>query len=95
MKRLLLLLIIVGCAMAILRRESAEQRQRLASLPGSMMGRMMEHMPDDLPPKAFMSSLQRIEEQNEQIIARLRASLGLQEAVTGEPAAPEGEPEEA
>ncbi len=47
MRKLLLLLVIVGGAMAIVRRLPAEQRQRLASLPAALMGGMMEHMPDN------------------------------------------------
>lgn len=47
MKKLLLLLIVAGGAMAIVRRLSAEQRQRLAGLPAALMGGMMEHMPDN------------------------------------------------
>ena len=42
-----------------------------------------------------MSGVSRIQEQNEQIITLLRDRPGAQEAVAGEPAAPEGEPEEA
>ncbi len=47
MKRLLLLIAIVGGAIAIIRNLPAEKRQRLAQLPAAMMGRMMEHMPDN------------------------------------------------
>ncbi len=47
MKKLLLLLIAVGGAIAIVRRLPAEQRQLLASLPAALMGGMMEHMPDN------------------------------------------------
>ncbi len=47
MKRLLLLIASLGCAVAMVRRLPAEQRQRLASLPAALMGRMMEHMPDN------------------------------------------------
>ena len=47
MTRLLFLLVIVGGAMAIVRRLPAEQRQRLAGLPAALMGGMMEYMPDN------------------------------------------------
>jgi len=47
MKRLLLLLVIVGGAIAVIRRLPAEQRASLASLPAALMGGMMEHMPDN------------------------------------------------
>ncbi len=47
MKKLLLLIAILGGAIVIIRKLPAEKRQRLAQLPASMMGRMMEHMPDN------------------------------------------------
>ena len=47
MKKLLLLIAILSGAIAIIRSLPAEKRQRLAQLPGAMMGRMMEHMPDE------------------------------------------------
>ena len=42
-----------------------------------------------------MSGVSRIHEQNEQIITLLQDRPIAQEAAAGEPAAPEGEPEEA
>ena len=95
MKRLLLLLVVVGGAMAAVRRLSAEQRQRLAHLPMAMMERCIEMMPEDSPPKVIMSGVQRIQEQNEQIITFLRDMPDAREAVAGEPAAPTGLLEEA
>ncbi len=47
MKKLLLLVTILGVAIAVIGRLPAEQRQRLASLPTALMGGMMEHMPDN------------------------------------------------
>ncbi len=47
MKKLLLRIAILGGAIAIIRNLPAEKRQGLAQLPAAMMGRMMEHMPDD------------------------------------------------
>ena len=47
MKRLLLLIAILGGAIAVIRRLPAAQREGLARLPAAMMGRMMEHMPDN------------------------------------------------
>ncbi len=47
MKKLLLLIAILGGAIAIIRKLSAEKREGLAQLPAAMMGRMMEHMPDN------------------------------------------------
>ena len=47
MKKLLILVAILGGAIAVIRRLPAEKRQRMASLPAALMGRMMEHMPDN------------------------------------------------
>ncbi len=47
MKRLFLLIAIVGGVIASVRLLPAEQRQRVAGLPAALMGGMMEHMPDD------------------------------------------------
>ncbi len=47
MKKLLLLVAILGGAIAVIRSLPAEQRQRLASLRAALMGGMMEHMPDN------------------------------------------------
>ncbi len=47
MKKLVLLVAILGGAIAIVRNLPAEQRQRLAGLPAALMGGMMEHMPDN------------------------------------------------
>ena len=47
MKKLLLLVAILGGAIAVIRNLPAEQRQRLANLPAALMGGMMEHMPDN------------------------------------------------
>ncbi len=42
-----------------------------------------------------MSGVSGLQEQNEQIITLLRDRPGAQEGASGEPAAPEGEPEKA
>ncbi len=47
MKKLVLLVAILGAAIAIIRNLPAEQRRRLAGLPTALMGGMMEHMPDN------------------------------------------------
>ncbi len=47
MKKLLLLIAILGGAIAVIRNLPAEQRKRLAQLPAALMGGMMEHMPDN------------------------------------------------
>ena len=95
MKRLLLLLVVIGGAMAVARRLSAEQRQLLAHLPMTMMERCIEMMPEGSPPKVIMSGVQRIQEQTEQIITLLQDMPDAREAVAGEPAAPSGQLEEA
>jgi len=83
-KRLLLVSgILVGGAVAsrILpekRREpmsrfAAKVRERLKS----HMGRMLEEMPEDSPPRLVMSTLPRLAEQNDQILALLREQNAL------------------
>jgi hypothetical protein len=48
MKRVLLFIaILLGGVMVVRRLLPAEWRERLSGLPGSLMGRMMEHMPED------------------------------------------------
>ena len=49
-----------------------QQRQRLAQLPTNMMERGMAMMPEDSPPMVMMSSLRRMQEQNEQLVALVR-----------------------
>ena len=49
-----------------------EQRERLARLPATMMERGMAMMPEDSPPMVMMSSLRRMQEQNEQLVALAR-----------------------
>ncbi len=62
---------------ALLRRVlPAEQRDRLqenlSNVPGAMMEHCMEMMPEDSPPKMRMSSMRRIEEQNDELATLLR-----------------------
>lgn len=78
MKTLLFLIAVVaGGAIAVSRLVPAERRSRLREglleMPGAMMERCMEAMPDDSPPKAMMSSLQRLEEQNGELVTLLRS----------------------
>jgi hypothetical protein len=48
MKRaLLLIVVLLGGVIVVRRLLPAEWRERLAGLPGSLMGRMMEHMPEN------------------------------------------------
>ncbi len=46
MRKLLLLIAVLGGAVAVIRKLPADQRQRLASLPSALMRGMIEHMPD-------------------------------------------------
>ncbi len=73
MKRLLLLIaILFGGTIVIRRLFTAERREGLSRLPATFMERCMEHMPEDSPPKAMMSGLRRIQEQNEELVALVR-----------------------
>jgi hypothetical protein len=51
-----------------LNRVAAKMKERLHS----HMGRMMEEMPEDSPPRLVMSTLPRLAEQNDQILELLR-----------------------
>ena len=73
MKRVLLTTIIVfGGVIAARRLLTAERREGLSRLPGTFMERFMEQMPEESPPKVMMSSLRRMREQNEEMLALLR-----------------------
>ena len=78
MRKLLLMVAIGIGAVALLRRVlPAEQRahlqENLSRVPGAMMEHCMEMMPEDSPPKVMMSSMRRIEEQNDELARLLRA----------------------
>jgi hypothetical protein len=84
MRRLLLVSgILVGGAVAsrILSDEQREPLSRLATRIRerlkSHMRRMMEEMPEDSPPRLVMSTLPRLAEQNDQILALLREQNAL------------------
>ncbi len=80
MQRPLLLMAILGCgALAVGQFLSPERRERIAHLKANVrkrmmerMERMMEQMPDDFPPKLIMSTLPRLQEQSDEILALLR-----------------------
>jgi hypothetical protein len=80
MKRLVFLTALgVGGAVALRRLVSPERRERISQLPTAMRGRamermarMMEEMPEDFPPKVFMSTMRRLQEQNEELLALMR-----------------------
>lgn len=84
MKRLLLVSgILVGGAVTT-RMLSEKQREPMSRFAAKMrerlhshMGRMLENMPEDSPPRLVMSTLPRLAEQNEQILALLREQNAL------------------
>ena len=84
----LLTAVMFGGAIAVIRRLPAEQREDIARLPAVVMGWMMEHMPDECPPKIMMSGVRRIQEQNEQLLALLRERLPVEESASVESPSP-------
>ncbi len=76
--RKLLFMVAIGIGIvAVLRRVlPAEQRDRLqeslSSVPGAMMEHCMDMMPEDSPPKVMMSTMRRLEEQNDELAKLLR-----------------------
>jgi hypothetical protein len=85
MKRSLLLVsgLLVGGAVAS-RFLSEKQRDPMNRLAAKMserlkshMGRMLEKMPEDSPPRLVMSTLPRLAEQNDQILELLREQNAL------------------
>ncbi len=84
--------ILVGVAYAVRTLLQDEgRRQSLAHVPANMMEKCMEMMPEDSPPKAMMSALARIQEQNDETAMLLRQQNELlrQRAAGPEPAAAE------
>ena len=53
--------------------QRARLQENLSQVPGAMMEHCMEMMPEDSPPKVMMSSMRRIEEQNDELATLLRA----------------------
>ena len=73
MKRVLMLTaVVLGITYAVRSLLDGERREQIAHLPMTMMERCMEMMPDDAPPKALMSGMDKIQAQNEQTLALLR-----------------------
>ncbi len=77
--RKLLLIAVVGIGIVALLRRAlpADQRVRLqenlSGVPGGMMDHCMKMMPEDSPPKVMMSTMRRIEEQNDKLARAIRA----------------------
>ncbi len=84
MKKLLLVSgVLVGGAVTT-RMLSEKQREPMSRFAAKMrerlhshMGRMLEKMPEDSPPRLVVSTLPRLAEQNEQILALLREQNAL------------------
>lgn len=80
MKKLLFpIAILLGGVMALRLLMTPEGRERISQTRANMgsrmaerMGRMMEEMPDDSPPKLFMSTMRRLQEQNDELLALMR-----------------------
>lgn len=76
--RKLLFIVVIGIGIVALLRRAlpAEQRARLqenlSGVPGAMMDHCMEMMPEDSPPKVMMSTMRRIEEQNDKLATLIR-----------------------
>ncbi len=78
MKKLLLIAVVGIGVLAVLRRAlPAEQKSRLqeklSGVPGSVMEHCMDMMPEDSPPKVMMSTMRRIEDQNDKLARLIRA----------------------
>ena len=93
MKKLLFRLAILAGIVYAVRTllEDEGRRERLGQLPATVMERGMEMMPEDSPPKVIMSSLRRLQEQSDQLLALLREQkellrdrLRTQESSSGE-----------
>jgi len=77
MRKLLLMVAIGAGFVALLRRVlPPEQRdsldESLSKAPAAMMEHCMAMMPEDSPPKVMMSTMRRIEEQNDELAKLLR-----------------------
>jgi hypothetical protein len=76
--RKLLLIAVVGIGIVALLRRAlpADQRVRwqenLSGVPGSVMEHCMDMMPEDSPPRVMMSTMRRIEEQNDKLAKLVR-----------------------
>jgi hypothetical protein len=77
MRKLLFIVVVAIGIFALLRRAlPAEQRVRwqenLSGVSGAMMERGMEMIPEDSPPRVMMSTMRRIEEQNDKLATLIR-----------------------
>ncbi len=77
--RKLLLIAVVGIGIVALLRRAlpADQRVRwqehLSGVPGAMMERGINIIPEDSPPRVMMSTMRRIEEQNDKLAKLVRS----------------------
>ena len=72
MRKLLFIVVVAIGIVALLRRAlPAEQRVRwqenISGVPGAMMERGVGMIPEDSPPRVMMSTMRRIEEQNDKL----------------------------
>jgi hypothetical protein len=70
--KLLFVPIILGGVVVARRLLTPNRRERLSRLPGTMMKRCMDHMPEESPPKVLMAGVRRVELQNDEILTLLR-----------------------
>ena len=82
MRRLLALGALSAGGVIAVRKFLLRQGARPSERPGTtmrqrMMARMLEGMPSDSPPKLVMTILPRLQQQNDEIIALLRAQNDL------------------
>ena len=89
MKILFLVLLSLAGSLVVRQLLHDEQGDRLAHLPVTLIEKCMEMMPEDSPPKVMMSGLQRIQEQNDELLGLqreqnelLRERLRVQEEIS-------------
>ena len=95
MKKLFIVAFLLVSVSAVRSLLKEERRERLARLPATMMEKCMEMMPEDSPPVVMMSSLRRIQEQNDELLALLRERLPVQQGSSAESATPGAEAQRA
>ena len=78
---------------AAIRRIPSDWRDRVTRLPGALMGRMMERMPDGCPCEEIVSGVSRIQEQNEELLTLVRERLPAQGPRFPEPTSTGSSPE--
>lgn len=77
MKKLLFLTATAFGAAVLVRRlvpaeRRAQLREDLVQMPGTVMEKCMDAMPEDSPPKVMTSGILRMQEQNDELVALFR-----------------------